>query len=572
MISGESTSRTCRVRSTAAACLMSVCSFLLVVGSARADLVEEIRERMRVRIESAMTRGVLPGAAGEALLADDALVAFYERRGYRPAWSLNGEALPEVESLMAAVRRADEEGLRPSDYHFAELEQLRLDLDRSPWHGRINATSLWVDLDILCTDAFLVYGSHCLSGRVNPRTIDPEWFALPRQADLVGALERAVSERNIGVALSNLLPRQPGYARLRRALADYRLLAREGGWPQIDLGPTLRRGDRGARVAQLHQRLQATEDLTDPVTDSLFTEITETAVRRFQARFGLEPDGLVGPTTLLELNRTPADRVRQIIVNMERWRWLPDDLGSRHVRINIANFELDLVEQDSIVRVARAIVGRSYRRTPVISDRITYMVVNPSWTVPPNIVSQDLLPMVRKDSTYLRVNGFELLDPRAGDLRPVDPATVPAAVFAGQHFPYLLRQKPGPQNALGKIKFMFPNAFNVYMHDTPTRGLFARAKRDFSSGCIRIEDPFEVAVWLLHGEGGWTPEKLRTVIDSPDERTIGIPSPVPIHLLYWTAWVTPDDRVHFREDLYNRDAAVADALEEQPPDIGADAP
>ena len=545
--------------------LAVVCMALWPFAHVRADAPDQIRERLRSRIETAFARGVNPGAAREPILADDALLAFYERRAYQPVWSRNGRLLPHTDALLAAIRGAEAEGLRPPDYHLADLEDLTFRL-RSPKSRQSgNQGGLWVDLEILCTDAFLVYGSHCLAGRVDPRTIDPEWFADPRQKDLLAALEEGIESGEVRRVLGELLPAQPGYARLRQALADYRALAAEGGWPQIAAGAGLRKGDRGPRVAELQIRLLATDDFPEGEIDSVFSAATDAAVRRFQDRYGLEPDGIVGPETLAMLNRTPADRVQQIAVNLERWRWLPDDLGRRHVVVNIANFSLDMVEDERRTRSMRVIVGRTYRRTPVFSDRITYLVLNPSWNVPASIVAQDILPLVRRDSTYLEVNGFDLLESAGGGLRTLDPASFTPAMFTGKTFPYLMRQRPGPRNALGRIKFMFPNSFNVYLHDTPTRGLFAKAKRDFSSGCIRIEDPQELAVWLLADGEAWSRAKLQAAIDENSERTVRVPQAVPIHLQYWTAWVTPDGTVHFRDDIYNRDGALAQALHEDPP-------
>ena len=315
----------------------------------------------------------------------------------------------------------------------------------------------------------------------------------------------------------------------------------------------------------LRRRLRATGDLTGPpASDSFrFDATLRRAIARFQERHGLAIDGVVGPTTRAALNVPVEARLRQIEVNMERWRWLPRDLGDPHVRVNIADFWLRVVEGGAPALQMRVVVGTRYRQTPVFSDRISYLVFNPYWHVPPRIATQDKLPEFRRDPSLVSRLGFELLDGWGSDARIVDPSTIDWGRLSAANFPYHLRQRPGPANALGRVKFMFPNRHNVYLHDTPARSLFGRTERGFSSGCIRVERPVDLATYLLRDNDGWTEARVRTAMSQTTEQTVVLRRKVPVHLLYWTAW-PEDGSLHFRTDIYRRDEAVASALAAPP--------
>jgi murein L,D-transpeptidase YcbB/YkuD len=252
---------------------------------------------------------------------------------------------------------------------------------------------------------------------------------------------------------------------------------------------------------------------------------------------------------------------------MERWRWLPLDLGARHILVNMANFELDLVEGESVVMVMRVIVGKGYRRTPVFSDKITYLVLNPFWHVPPGIAIKDKLPLIKKDPDYLSKQHMRLLQGWGAETKEIDPKTIDWSTVSAKNFHFRLRQDPGPMNALGRVKFMFPNRFNVYLHDTPSKDLFEKTTRTFSSGCIRIEKPIELVEYLLRDDPRWTHENIVAALEKTEEITIQLRSPVPIHLLYWTAFVENDGLVHFRDDIYGRDRRLDQALRKRAPTL-----
>ena len=554
------------VRSVIAIAFLGAIVFASLQTVTAQTLSDQVRELLRNRIETA---GVPPKiTVGEEVIhASIALPLFYERRMYRPAWSEDDGPLLQVDALVKAIHEADREGLRPTDYHLAKTEATLKEMRQNQEKKTPLNPRRLVDLDLLLTDAFLVYGSHLLVGRINPETIDAEWLANRREADLVSILQTALDSNQIEEGLKKLLPPQPGYGRLKRALAHYRGVAAKGGWFTVPDGPRMQKGDRGERVVALRTRLITTGDLAEEQLNNgeLFDDRLEEAVQAFQRRNGLDVDGMVGPATLAAMNVPVEERIRQIEINMERWRWLPQYLGERFILVNIANFELDVVENDQPVMTMRAVVGKNYRRTPVFSDRMTYLVLSPYWHIPQGIAVQDKLPLIRKDPDYLTKENIKVFQGWGAETKEIDPKTVDWSTVTAKNFNYRLRQEPGPQNALGRVKFMFPNKFDVYLHDTPSRELFVKTVRTFSSGCIRIEKPIELAEYLLRDDPKLTREKILTTIDKGVEQTVRLAEPTPIHLLYWTAWVDEDGTVHFRNDIYGRDKLLIEALQEKPP-------
>ena len=515
---------------------------------------EQIAERLRTRVEA----GGRP-----ALYETAALRGFYARRSFRAAWSNEHGPNRLADAFVQALERADLEGLRPEDYHLAVI-RAQLDSVRSAAGAGepVDADRL-ARLDLLLTDAFLLYGSHLLSGRVDPETLHPRWEANRRGADLASVLEEALDSRNVARALQRLAPTQDGYRRLREALGRLRALDAAGGWPQVADGPALKRGDAGAAVATLRERLRLEGDLQTKgkAQDSAsFDESLDQAVRRFQRRHGLEPDGVVSAATRAELNVSAAARAEQIALNLERWRWLPQDLGRRRILVNIAAQELQVVEDEEVVLSMRVVVGMQYKRTPVFSDTVRYIVLNPNWHVPRSIAVEELIPKVQADPTYLERFGMKLMT-TGPNSQEVDPSTIDWTSVRADSFPYRFRQEPGRLNALGRIKFMFPNQYDVYLHDTPSRSLFERAQRDFSHGCIRVEKPMDLATYLMRKNSKWGREAIETALDEGTERTIYLPKPMPIHLLYWTAWADGDGTIQFRTDINALDKSLANALQ-----------
>jgi murein L,D-transpeptidase YcbB/YkuD len=535
-------------------------------STAAPSLLETVAERLRDRIEAS---AVVPSleVEDEPIFSSDVLARFYLERSFRPAWIGPHGPLPLADELLGAIDEADREGLHPGDYHLLASRELMDQALAERADGRASEPHLLADLDIALTDAFLVYGAHLAVGRVHPETIDTMWRAQLREIDMVAVLEDALSRGAVRSSLEALLPRHTGYRKLREALARYRDFVARGGWPLVPPGAKLEKGASGERVRLLRARLAITGEVSEERASDTFEDGLDRAVRSFQRRNGLEADGVVGPRTLDALNHTAAERARQIEINLERWRWLPQDLGERHVLVNIPQFELDVVEGDRTVLAMRAVVGRPYRRTPVFTGLMTYLVLSPYWHVPPGIAAADIVPAVRKDTSYLAARNIKVFQGWGADSREVDPFTVDWSAVTGRNLPYHFRQEPGPANALGRVKFMFPNAYHVYLHDTPSRELFDRDRRAFSSGCIRIEKALDLAEYLLRDDRRWSRNAIEAAARRDRETTVLVPRPIPVHLLYWTSWADAEGTVHFREDIYERDARLADALAEPPPTI-----
>jgi murein L,D-transpeptidase YcbB/YkuD len=536
---------------------------LLVVGSIHSSDVHAqsaVENRLRIRVEAGLTTESFD-VMDERIHARDTMRRIYPARGFEPFWITADGLLPHAEEFVEWLATGPlRQGLRPEHYHLDAIETLEID--------RLGAL---VDLELALSDAFLIIGSHFLAGRLNPETLDSEWVATRRERDLGEWLARVGPGSVAGELLQELLPNQTEYYALVERLATLRAIRDRGGWSRIDDGPTLRPGDGGQRVTQLAERLLASGDLPSgaglaAVSSSLvFDERLEAAVRYFQSRHGLTADGVVGRNTLAALNVPIQDRINQIIVNLERWRWLPESLGERYIIVNIAGFRLDVVENGESIMDMRVVVGRPYRRTPVFSETIRYLVLNPSWEVPASIATRDKLPLIQADPAYLKSQGFSLLQGWGADERVVDPFGVDWSAVTARNFNYRLRQMPGPMNALGQVKFMFPNKFSVYLHDTPSRELFGEDVRAFSSGCIRLSQPIALAELLLRDDPNWSRAAIDRALAEGRERNVSLPRPMPVHLLYWTVWVDDDGVLQFRDDIYERDQPVLRELREDPP-------
>lgn len=496
---------------------------------------------------------------------------FYARRGYRPAW-ISQSSLAGAKSLMRSIRVAELDGLRTADYHTAKLDMLLDKVIENRLNGMVTEPELLVDLDLLLTDAFLLLGSHLMAGRVNPETIHTAWTVYHPNANLAQLLETAITSDQIELALDSLRPPHPGYRELKSALNRYREIAAFGGWPVLDKKLAWEKGVFGTHITQLRERLGATGDLapfTESYADSyLYDDLLEEGVVRFQARHGLPESGMIDAATLEALNVPVDDRVRQIELNLERWRWIPHELGELHLLVNVADFSLTVVEDGRPIWDMRVVVGRDYRRTPVFSADLKYLVINPYWNIPRKIAVNDILPKVRADPDYLVKKRIKVFESWEEDAQELIPHAVDWSKVTKRNFSFKLRKEPGPFNDLGRIKFMLPNKHAVYLHDTPSRKLFKRNIRSFSSGCIRLERPLDLAEYLLRDDPKWSRKDIIRAIDSGEgNKIVRLAKPVPVHLLYWTAWVDRHGQVNFRDDLYRRDPQLDVALKERPPDI-----
>lgn len=496
----------------------------------------------------------------ESIRLHPGLKAFYAGRNFVAAWIADAGTAPLAEQLLDALREVSAEGLCPEDYHVAQITALRQLINASPRHEDLFSSRWLARFDLLLSDAFLWYASDHLQGRMVFDDLR-QHTQLDRGGEAVRLLDQAIRQERLTQVLAGLVPSEPGYRQLMQALADYRQLAMLGGWAKIPSGPIVHPNESDARVPQLKARLLQTEALK-PFTyasSAVMDREVVRGLRMFQRRHGLVPDGVLGPRTLAELNVPVAERIQQIELNLERWRWLPKNQAKRYIQVNIADFSLQVIENKQVVMRMPVIVGTEYRKTPVFSGEMTYLEFSPYWYVPPTILRKDKLPLIRRNPQWLSKNHFEIVS-WSEPQKSIDPETINWKKVTARNFPGALRQKPGPWNALGQVKFMFPNRLSIYLHDTSDRHLFQRRVRLISSGCIRIERPLDLAQYLLEPQGVGCDELLAAV-DRNSPLRISLAKPVPVQILYWTAWVDTHGQLQFRNDFYLRDLDMVVALE-----------
>jgi L,D-transpeptidase YcbB len=514
-------------------------------STSRDPVIEAVRERVE-----ALSAGGRLSVEGTPLNATRSLATLYELHGFQPFWDS-----ARLTKLLDVVRASATDGLTPADYHLATLERLA---------GRAGRTPLdTAQLDLLATDAYTELLYHLYFGKVDPVSIDSRWNFERRQVEKSDAVQfvlGAMTAADIASAIDKVRPDHWMYQGMAKTLADYRRIESVGGWPTIADGPTLRRGVTDPRVAALRLRLSASGDDSDVSTgDTAFDEHLEAALKRFQARHFLTTDGVVGPGTRRELNVSVAQRIDQIRVNLERARWvLHQSADGEFVIVDVAGFEVRYVRDRAVIWRARAQVGQPYRQTPIFRSAIDEVVFNPTWTVPPGILGKDILPAVKRDPSYLEKRGLRVID-RNG--RPVNQADIDFARYTAATLPYMIRQDPGPSNALGRVKIMFPNPYLVYLHDTPSQALFEREHRAFSSGCIRTERPLELAERLLANPDRWSRAAIDAAVASGTTRSIRLPKPVPVLILYWTVDLDDQGAIVFKPDPYGRDPKLLKALD-----------
>jgi len=490
-------------RAVLVAAAIAACAFVHFDRIAEAALPEP---------ENASTelRGYLDAQGSPAFAAGDrgaelwkVLQAFYGDRDYRPAWVQGDGLTPGAEALLRAIAGAGREGLSPDRY---------------------DPRMLGGPLDVAVTYAFLRYASDLVAGLVDPRGAASLWRVNTRTFDAAALLEEAVrGDAPVGI-LETVRPAHPQYAALADALVRYRRIAASGGWPMLPAGTTMKPGRRTARAAALRARLQASGD----------------TLKGFQQRHGLRAHGVVDRATLDALNVPVEDRIRQIELNLERWRWQGWEPGGRTILVNVPTFRLHAYEDGHEALAMRVVTGTGDSQTPVFAEAMTHVVFSPHWDVPANILETEVLPAIRRDPGYLARMNMEMVRSRSGGVS--------------------VRQRPGPWNALGRVKFLFPNPFNVYLHGTPEGGLFARPRRAVSHGCVRLEKPEALARFALKGAAGWDDRRIARAMRSGREQLVALEAPVPLRIAYFTTWVDADGTVLFAPDVYRHDVAQGTLL------------
>ncbi len=477
------------------------------------------------------------------------LQRFYAARDYQPVWITSASSPLDI--ALAFIANAETEGLDRRDYHLQQLQQLRSHLDQSD-HSSL-------ELELRTTRSLLILAQDLARGRLPASAADADWHIPQPSFDAVPFLLEAAASDNLQQSLNELTQKKPSYQLLKQTLARYRELANNHtAWIQIPNVSLIRPGTTHNAIPLIRKRM-AEAYIVDGIseynlaqhTSHNYDEALVTAIKVFQTQHGLNADGIIGKNTLQALNTTLDWKIRQLRINMERLRWLPRNLGERYLLVNLAGFRLAAAEHGEHILNMRIIVGRDYRSTPSFSSQVSHMILNPYWNVPASIARKDLLPKQQKDPDYFTTANIKVYPNYNYEAESLDPATIDWHEIK-KDFPYVLRQDPGENNALGTIKFMFPNPFSIYMHDTPSKSLFQKDIRTFSSGCIRLEKPLELAAFALSNHA--IPTEFITELKRGETKTVNLQQLLPIYLVYITTWVDKLNKVHFSPDIYGRDS------------------
>lgn len=480
-----------------------------------------------------------------SLFFPDSVRAFYNNRDNTLAWSNPGFR----NSLIDTLKNAEAQGLFYNDYHGRELEKILenpKDLDPQEF----------IRLDYLLTDAFFKFGNHVLNGKINPKNLPKTWDLPKNKRNQVKLLNQAVDKTNLEIALSQLRPTHPIYQGLIAASKEYQKLKNDlSGFEAIEKGKLIKPAMQDPRLLKIQVRLKALGYLKPGDTlSNYYSETLQEAIKQFQQENGLMVDGIIGNKSIGMLNQGFDKRAEQILVNLERWRWFPRDLGSHYILINIASFQLQVVRENQTIRTHKIIVGRESRKTPIFSDEIKFLDFNPSWYIPPTIKNKDVIPAARRNPSYLANKNIDVYDHLGQRLNPFRLDWSGSAVRSYQY-----KQEPGPTNPLGDVKISFPNRYIIYLHDTPSKYLFERNSRANSSGCIRVENAVDLAKYLLGDLKEFPSEEIDKIIDLGTTRRIYMNQKVKVHIFYWTAW-RENGNTRFTDDIYNYDKTTYNAL------------
>ena len=542
--------------------LVVIAAAALSISPACASLgVSDKQQEMSAALRS-VASGARPTYAGldrEGARLWKQTKAFYEKRQFAAAWVEDAKPRQQMDELIEALRAAEREGLDPALYNVGMLEERRKEASKGFLTDKGFDPKEAGALDVWLTYLYMKYASDLADGLSDLAHADPAWKIKPEKFDPLAHLEEALENNRIRDSLAELTPTVAEYKRLRDLLARYREQQAGGGWPKVP-AMKLKPGQKSPHVAALSKRLAASGDYGGSVpadgTAATYSPELQEAVRVFQRRHGLTDDAVIGPEVVAALNVPLVHRLDQIAMNMERWRWLPRDLGERYILVNIPEMRLDVYEGDRVPLTMRVVVGKPDTATPIFNDEMTHLVFSPYWNVPDSIAQGETLPAVISDPGFLERMNMEVVD-KAGNV--IDPSSVdlndPTA--------YRFRQKPGSNNSLGLVKFMFPNQFNVYLHDTPADSLFERAARSFSHGCVRVEDPVALAKYVLRDQPEWTAERIQEAMHAGEEKHVKLKSAIPVFLGYWTARVRPDNTVQFRKDVYQIDGRLQTRLNDR---------
>jgi len=480
---------------------------------------------------------------------------FYTAQGYQPLWIGSRGLSRRGEEALEVLSKAGEEGINGERYHVQTIRSVAA----MPFTNEEQAMRIRLSLETLMSHAVMRYAADMQGGAVRA-----QWNtgnAPMGEEQQAAVLKQAAQTGDVGRFLTGLIPTSRGYVALKQELKHYKTLAANGGWPEFPAGKqAIKPGAGDARLPVLRQILAVTGDLPAAEASNqtpTYDAATEAAVKRFQLRHGVEADGVIGKGTQEALAVPVSARIEQIALTMERMRWMPESLGSRYVLVNVPGYTLNAVSGGKSLAM-NVIVGKPTNKTPMFSKEITDVVLNPTWSVPLKIAVNEMLPKLRNDPDYLRRSGFKVLQHTSGGTQEVDAASIDWNAVGGRGFNYAFRQNAGDGNALGKVKFNIPNSDSIYLHDTAQRGLFVKADRSLSHGCIRLGDPQALTRFVLEDDG-WETAKIDAAYEASTSRTVKV-TPMPVHLVYWTSWVDGEGRAHFRKDIYGMDKSLLAAM------------
>ncbi|WP_276346200.1 L,D-transpeptidase family protein [Daejeonella sp. JGW-45] len=472
---------------------------------------------------------------------------FYRERGFKLGWFKNNEIVPQAKEMLSVINKADEEGLDPKKYQFKDFNTMFANLEAAK-RDSAKFTEIQKEIDVALSATYFVWASDYYRGVVIPRENEEiEWDVKRNKIKLHKALMTVLKERESKYSYASFSPLHPDYARLKSALKTYRGIQAAGGWPKVTVSPKLKEGQSASVVSALKKRLGLSS------TDSIFDAGTVDALKKFQSDQGLKPDGSLGAETVKLLNVPVEQRIKQIVLNMERWRWIPKSFEPNYLIVNIPEFRLRVYEKGEERLAMNVIVGKTMNSTPVFSDKMENVVLAPYWNVPASIVREELGPKIASDPGYLSRSNMELIDSKGNQ---VSPSQVDWGSVTRENWKYTLRKKPGPRNDLGDVKFIFPNTNDIYLHDTPHDELFSQSKRNFSHGCVRVEKPLQLAEYLLRPVG-WDMSKIQSTIAEGKEKYVKLKQVLPVYLVYFTAWADENGNMHFRDDIYGHDQTLA---------------
>ena len=475
----------------------------------------------------------------------DLMKNFYRQRNYHYAWVSGDGRLTEQAGNFLNMTQQDSNAVR------ASLQQLYDKVTQDS--GRVAAADI-SRMEMMLTGQFFDYGSKEWGGMTADTAKDLEWFIPRKKLDMESLLDSLVQ----GPGNTFEEPVNRYYITLRDALKKLADMEKKGRWDTIHADKKIyKKGDTAAVISVVKNRLHAWGDLLVADTSSLFTPALDTALRSFQERMGLTVNGTIQQPVINALNVPLEKRMQQVLLNMERMRWVPVEPGNNYLLVNIPEFKLHVYEGGKLTWSCNVVVGKPGASTVIFTKLMKFVVFSPYWNVPPGILANEVLPAVKRNSGYLSRQNMEVV----GSGGKVIPAgSINWNKYSGSGFPYIIRQKPGRSNALGKVKFLFPNEYNIYLHDTPSRGLFGETKRSFSHGCIRVAEPRRLAEWLLRNDPAWTPEKIEKAMNGDKEKFVSLKDQVPVFIGYFTAFVNSKGQLNFRDDVYGHDARLAAQL------------